>query len=117
MENIGTWKSILEIIATSAVLVNAGLVAFTGTITQQYKSVDRVWIFVGMTLALLGAKEAIAFFVPDVPESCEIQWKRQAFIAGKVIDNQGEDEGGWNIDRTNKVEANFTVKMIDDDPL
>ena len=115
-EDIGTWQSILEAIAYSAVFVNAGLVAFTGSITSQYTGTTRVWIFICMIILLISLKEAIAFFVPDVPGEVEVQLKRNDFIVDKVINNVGDDEG-WDIDKAARVEINFTVKMMDDDPL
>jgi hypothetical protein len=115
-EDIGTWMQIHETIALSAVFVNAGLVAFTGTITAQYDASTRVWIFLGMILLLIMAKDTVAFFVPDIPGEVTVQLARQKFISDKVIHDMSDD-AGWDLDKATRIETNFTVKMIDDDPL
>jgi hypothetical protein len=115
-EVIGTWQSIFELIALSAVFVNAGLVAFTSDLTDQFASVYRVWIFISIVILLLGIKELIAFLVPDVPVECIIQQARNNFIASKVIDNIA-DIDGIDVNELDRAKADFTVKALDDDPL
>ena len=72
-EDIGTWCTIFEIIAFCAAIVNAGLVAFTSTITINHAWPARVWIFFAISLLLTSVKFIIQMITPDVPEEVDIQ--------------------------------------------
>lgn len=100
-EDIGTWHTILWILSMNAVFVNAGLIAFAGDYTEQYRSVHRVWIFVGIIIILLGTKEFIAFMVPDAPHECAIQKKRLDYIESKLINDAADDEDDPDDDEDN----------------
>ena len=53
-EDIGTWADILEIMTCMTILTNAGLIVFTGTITDENTWSERVWIFIAiMTIFLV----------------------------------------------------------------
>jgi hypothetical protein len=52
-EDIGTWMVILQIMAVFAVMVNSGIIAFTGTYTQEHRWSVRVWIFITFTAGVL----------------------------------------------------------------
>lgn len=52
-EDIGTWQTILQIMSIFAVLVNSGIIAFTGTYTENYRWSVRVWIFITFAAGVL----------------------------------------------------------------
>jgi hypothetical protein len=51
------WSSrrmtILQIMSIFAVMVNSGIIAFTGTYTEDYRWASRVWIFITFTAGVL----------------------------------------------------------------
>lgn len=48
-EDIGTWHVILEVMVFAAIVINAALVAFTGSFAVDEQWPARVWIFFSMT--------------------------------------------------------------------
>ena len=114
-EDIGTWGTILEIMGVSAVLINAGLVAFTGTVTTHYTWPGRIWVFIGMTFGIMFTKFIMAVAIPDVPREVEIQLQRQDFIVGKVIENIGDEEEDDEVKGIKNPQ--YTIRITDDDPL
>ena len=89
-QNMGIWYNIMEFMTLVAVVVNAGLIAFTGNST--YEPVVRVWLFVGISVLVLGVKYLVAAVIPDVPSNVSIQLKRAALFTQKVIDNLDDDD-------------------------
>lgn len=83
--------SILEIISFAAVLVNSGLVAFTGTLTVNYAWYDRIWIFIAMSSSIFAIKIIISLLIPDTPQEVEIQLKRREYILDKIVNNIPDD--------------------------
>lgn len=115
-EDIGTWASIVEIMGVAAVLINAGLVAFTGSVAFNYTWPSRVWIFICMSGGILFTKFYLGIAIPDVSTEVEIQLARQDFIVSKVINNVGDDDeeiGQKNV----KINVQYTIRITDDDPL
>jgi anoctamin-10/anoctamin-7 len=115
-ENIGTWFAILEIISSLAVLVNAGLVCFTGTFAEGQIWAVRVWIFIGMSAGIFLVKYAVSIAVPDTPKDIEIQLRRKAYIVNKIVHNipdENEDDLMKNVKSRNV----YTIRITDDDPL
>lgn len=115
-EDIGTWYAILEVISTGSVLTNAGLVAFTGTITLNYTWATRVWIFIIMSGSILGMKEVIAAYVPDVPREVDIQLARNKYYLSKLVDNIPDEDNDALVANI-KSDSKFVVLINDDDPL
>jgi hypothetical protein len=116
-EDIGTWAAILEIMGVCAVLINAGLVAFTGSVTFNYTWPSRIWIFMAMTSSILFVKYIVAVIVPDVSREVEIQLERQDFIVGKVIQNIGDDDDDDLLIGAKAISQKYTIRITDDDPL
>lgn len=114
-EDIGTWAAILELMGGSAVLINAGLVAFTGSFAVNYTWPGRIWVFIGMATAIYGCKLLAAAYIDDVPREVVIQLHRQEFITSKVIDNVGDDVDD-DLPKTFVVPT-YTIRINDDDPL
>eukprot|EP00604_Paraphysomonas_vestita_P003315 CAMPEP_0174820228 /NCGR_PEP_ID=MMETSP1107-20130205/3919_1 /TAXON_ID=36770 /ORGANISM="Paraphysomonas vestita, Strain GFlagA" /LENGTH=426 /DNA_ID=CAMNT_0016035151 /DNA_START=1028 /DNA_END=2308 /DNA_ORIENTATION=- len=116
-EDIGTWQTILQIMSIFAVLVNSGIIAFTGTYTENYRWSVRVWIFITFAAGVLVTNILISIFIPDVPPEVEIQLARSEYITGKVIDNiedEPEEEGN---SQGLSAKANYAVLAEDNDPL
>jgi hypothetical protein len=99
--NIGTWYSILSIMATVAVATNAALLAFTsklfngddatyGGVSRSY----RVWIFLIFEHTVLILRFALETMIPDIPEVVVIQAARTERLVDKVI-NQTPDEEAY----------------------
>lgn len=88
-EDIGTWFTILEIIGFCAAIVNAGLIAFTSSIPDNYTWPSRVWLFFSIGLLLFryrpfsctlpshvpcpSTKFLIKMATPDIPVEVDIQ--------------------------------------------
>jgi anoctamin-10/anoctamin-7 len=90
--DIGTWYSILSIMATLAVATNGLLLAFTSKLFNgpdaTYRGLSnsyRVWIFLVFEHAVLILRYTLETLIPDTPEVCEIQAKRTARLTEKVI--------------------------------
>lgn len=92
-EDIGRWQVILEIVSVVSVIVNAVLIAFTGSLLQGYSSTYRAWSFIVIILSLLGVKRLLEVLIPDVPDEVQIQLERQALYVDKLIyDKEDLDE-------------------------
>jgi hypothetical protein len=118
VEDIGTWYTILEIVSFAAVLVNSGLVAFTGSNTINYPWVSRVWIFFGMAMGIVLLKCLIAMIIPDTPQEVQVQLNRNEYYIKKIIHNVPDDDNdALVIGEMNKVNNKYTIRINDDDPL
>jgi hypothetical protein len=118
VEDIGTWYTILEIVSFAAVLVNSGLVAFTGTNTINFPWFSRVWIFFGMATGIVLLKFLIAAIIPDTPAEVQVQLNRNAYYIKKIIHNVPDDDNdALVIGEMNKVNNKYTIRINDDDPL
>ena len=53
--------------------------------------------------------------MPDVPQSTEIQLKRQEFIESKVIDNERDD--GADVAKQESVDVGYMIADEDRDPM
>jgi len=104
-EDIGTWYTILEIMATAAVITNSLIVVFTanalfgegGWYPQQKWS---KWvIFVVMEHAIMFIKFGFALAVDDVPADVHMQLARQAYLVTKVIDHTADDDDEIKVSR------------------
>jgi hypothetical protein len=116
VEDIGTWYTILEIVSFSAVVVNSGLVAFTGSNTVNYPWYSRVWIFFGMAAGIELTKYLIAISVPDIPLEVDIQLKRNEYYLDKVVHNVPDDDDEA-LKEIQKADNKFIIRINDDDPL
>jgi hypothetical protein len=66
-EDIGTWMVILQIMSIFAVMVNSGIIAFTGTYTQENRWSVRVWIFITFTAGVLVYVSVTSPTLPSPP--------------------------------------------------
>ena len=115
-EDIGTWYFILETISYSSIFINAGLIAFTGTNATNDTWVERVWMFILIATGLFCIRIFVAYLIPDLPPSVEIQLQRQDYIVDKVINNV-EDEDDSHLAKNNFGIPNYLINLTDDDPM
>lgn len=106
---------ILEFLTTSAVLVNAGLVAFTGSFADGHSAASRVWIFVGISTGVLLLKYLIAVLIPDVPNDVTIQLKRTEFFHEKLRFQDASPESQATANRGNDAPSTYSILNTDDD--
>lgn len=90
-EDIGSWESILTLMATLAVVTNSALVCFTGTFLDGYPTATRWLIFVCMEHGIIILKEVLALILPDVPDEVQMQLDRSEFISGKLLDDDKDE--------------------------
>jgi uncharacterized integral membrane protein len=117
VNDIGTWFSILEIISYLAVLVSAGLVAFTGSIAENNTWAVRIWIFVLMTGFVVSIKYLVQTSYPRIETEVEIQLARNKYILDKLFDNI-PDESDDKLLRDVRLlsKSRLDVRITDDDP-
>lgn len=115
-EGIGTWLFFLDVMGTVAIFTNSGLVAFTSSLSKQYRWTLRVWIFAGMSVVLLGIKFLISEVINDETEDVKIQMKRVEFITSKLLHNI-KDEAELEKSATAPAFGEFDILLEDEDPL
>lgn len=98
-------------------VVNSGLVAFTGDNTINYPWYSRVWIFFGMSAGIQGMKYLIAMAVPDVPLEVEIQLKRNEYYLDKIVHNVPDDDNDEILANIRRADNRYVIRVNDDDPL
>lgn len=91
VEDIGTWQTVFELMATLAVIANAALVAFTMNIFDNYSLIFRFWLFISAQWFIFSLQTIIRIVIPDEPLQVDIQIGRQNFIVSKVIDYEPDD--------------------------
>jgi hypothetical protein len=96
--------------------VNAGIIAFTSEISNGYTWVVRIWIFFSVAVLLIGTKSAVQLLTPDVPLDVDIQLQRQKYIVDKIINNI-PDEDDASLGKNVKIDAEYPIRITDDDPL
>jgi len=91
-EDIGTWQSVFECLASVAVITNMGI-AFVVSASE----VNTTWM--GRMVGFLMAEHALFFgqmlfaqLVDDVPTTTADQIERQEFMASKLIENMEDDD-------------------------
>jgi anoctamin-10/anoctamin-7 len=115
-EDIGSWQVIFEVIATCAVLTNAGMICYTSSQLIEETWTSRAWIFLGISCLLLGAQQVVALLVPDRPVSIEYQEARAELIYSKVVENKRDYEvigKGHSV----SVTPIYSILGFDEDPL
>ena len=117
VNDIGTWFSILELISYMAVLVSAGLVAFTGTIAQNNIWSTRIWLFILMSAAIIFVKYIVQVSYPRVNEEVDIQLARNKYILQKIFDNvPDDDDRRLMADVAMMSKVKLDIRITDDDP-
>mmetsp|Transcript_16124 Transcript_16124/g.23483 ORF Transcript_16124/g.23483 Transcript_16124/m.23483 type:complete len:243 (+) Transcript_16124:1-729(+) len=91
-QDIGFWQDILLIIATVAVVTNAGLIVFTMSTLNQFSDAFRFWTFILFQWICLAIQQVVMALIPDEPEAIKIQKLREQFIVRKLVDKVPEPE-------------------------
>jgi len=97
VQDIGAWQAIFEMMGFAAVIINAGLVAFTMDISffndgEELSIEAKIWTFILAQYAIFAVMFGFRWAVEDIPVEVQIQLKRQEFITGKVIDRIEDDD-------------------------
>ena len=124
VEDIGTWFIILEMLSKIAVITNAGIVAYTGTLFEDTNWAWRSWIFVFFTVGTFAAKYIISYvlyvifvtFFTDMDHEMRIQRERKKLITQKVVLNY-KDEAAFDVHAEQSVLPNYCIASFDDDPM
>jgi hypothetical protein len=116
IEDIGTWYTILEIIATICVFTNSAIVAYTGGVLVNYTWTLRAWIFALMSAGIFCAKYIIALLVPDVTPDVAIQLRRQEVIHDTVVEEIDYYSDEEDLSKF-MVPPSYFVQDVDEDPL
>ena len=115
-QDIGTWYTILEIMATAAVITNSALVVFTSkAIFGSYSEPNKWKAFFLMEHVILLIKYIFTLAVADVPDEVTMQLSRQAHIVGKVVLHEADDDDaieGGAASETDDLEA---LKIFEDE--
>lgn len=118
-EDIGNWQTVFSVIATIAVVTNAGLICFTMSLLNDYTLPTRMWIFFGFQWALILMQQGIEMAIPDEPLDVSIQRRRNAFIVSKAIDkvpDEDEEETESNPLSVEKNAYTLTLMTYPDSP-
>lgn len=91
VEDIGTWGSVMETIATFAVITNCALLCFTANFFLQKTVVEKFATFIVIEHALILLKVYIQVAVEDVPEEVQLQLERTEHYVSRVINNVHDD--------------------------
>lgn len=116
-EDIGTWYTILDIIATICVFTNSAIVAYTGSILINYSWFLRASVFFGMSAGIFAAKLWIAYLITDVTPDVAIQLKRQDLITGLILEDKDYDSDDEDSSKSYPVPPIYSVLYTDNDPL
>lgn len=115
MEDIGSWQDAMELISTSAVFVNIGIIAYTGSFMDNYTWFQKVLMFLVCSVALIALKLYTQWLIPDETSDFKIQLARQEFIASKVLLSIADEEVVSNTD-SREIPC-FNVLVGDQDAL
>ena len=96
-QDIGTWQTVFELIATIGVITNAGLICFTMNVLTKnpywsFSMYGKAWIFIGFQWVLFVSQLVVRLAVRDIPHHVEIQSGRNKFIISKVIDGVKDED-------------------------
>ena len=108
-EDIGTWYTILEIMATVGVVTNAALIVFTSGNAAQGMSIEwKMWFFIAMEHVVLLIKFFLALLVNDVPHEVRLQRERASYLVDKIIYLIADDD---DIDHLhgNRVDVDLNI--------
>jgi hypothetical protein len=120
--NIGSWQAMLNLQGYLAVISNCALITLVANSSTglRYTEINSNQLlpsliaFIVSEHILILLKQAIAAFVPDVPESVLVRQRRQDYIVNALIwEMDVEEIREDDIDRANDPEANVEDAIID----
>jgi hypothetical protein len=84
-EDIGAWFYFVEVMTTTAIIINGAMVFFTSELLDSYSFSTRfIWFFCTEHLLLI-AKRLVEEMIPDMPSRVGQLYKRQELIVDKVF--------------------------------
>eukprot|EP01031_Cornospumella_fuschlensis_P034701 gene34701-42020_t len=98
-EDIGSWLTILQLLAVFSVVTNAGIIVFTmhsiggGKTEAQWGGEWGTFVYIQWACFIL--QGIIAYLIPDNPEEVRVQLKRSRAIVDKVINRLPDDVNGY----------------------
>lgn len=90
-EDIGLWRSAIELMVILAVCTNAGVSVFTMTYFEDYSDFNRMGIFIGFQYVVFVIQYLISIVIRDEPERVTIQRLRKQFLVSKLIEKKADD--------------------------
>jgi hypothetical protein len=120
--NIGTWQSMLNLQGYLAVVSNCALITLVANKSTGLRNttlgsnslLPSLIAFIASEHLLIILKQAIAVFVPDVPESVLVRQRRQDYIVNALIwEMDVEDIREDDIDRMNDPDDNIEDAIIE----
>lgn len=116
VEDIGTWQSVFETLASVSVISNMGILFLVSESEINVTWVSRMLLFLVAEHAIFLVQMLFALLVEDVPMSTTAQLERQEFLAGKLIDNLPDDDLEAVVDEDDDDDAaNFIDQIYDED--
>jgi anoctamin-10/anoctamin-7 len=124
-EDIGTWYSIMEIMASCSVVTNGLIVCFTSVrfcsfvgddgVVVEGSALRKVITFVLIEHAVFAIKILFGLLVEDVPSDVIMQLDRQDFLVSKLImleedDNDDDLLSGAELDTDLTIHNSFQLK-------
>lgn len=108
-QDIGTWGTIIDVMSSISVMTNVALVCFTSVhVTESFTPTERVWLFIGVEHALIGAKYMLQMLVDDEPHEVVLQKQRTQFIIDKIVNLIADDDDAA-LAKGNQVRVDLTV--------
>lgn len=117
VEDIGTWMTIFQLIASICVITNAGLIVFTMRVLTMYSITLRLWIFIGFQWFVFTCQYVIEIIIPDEPEEVRIQELRAQHINAKLLDRvRDDDDADLAKSLASEGGGSVSFKIQDDEP-
>lgn len=83
-EDIGSWESVMEVMAYMGIATNVGLMFFTGNFTKEHTGLQKLWGFVVCEHIFIMIRVVVSHVVPDVPESVQLEIDNEEFLEKKA---------------------------------
>lgn len=121
--NIGTWQAMLTFQGYLAVVTNCLLITLVANQSTGLRNVSLDGIalvpsliaFIASEHLLILLKQAIAIFVPDVPQDVIMRQRRQEYIVNALVWEMAvEDIHEEDIDHINDPDANLKDEIVDE---
>lgn len=116
-EDIGTWMTVFQVMATICVVTNSGLIVFTMSVLDDYDLSTRMWLFIAFQWFLFGTQSIIQIAIPDEPYEVQIQAQRNEFIVDKIIEKVEDDLDGESLLSKAATSDMVSFKINDTEPL
>jgi hypothetical protein len=116
VEDIGTWMTIFQLIASICVITNAGIVVFTMRVLSMYSITLRLWIFIGFQWFVFTSQYIIGIVIPDDPEEVRVQEMRTKVIVDKLLNKVKDDNDEELAKAARRGSDTVSFKIQEDEP-